>query len=98
MHFLMFVVIFCWASNIIAGKEALKDIAPLALAQLRVLGAAVIYAVCFLVTGRMRRLQLTRRKWVFLIAMALNLNSEVGPRFYAAERGLRGAIYPPASG
>jgi drug/metabolite transporter (DMT)-like permease len=70
MHFLMFLVIFCWSSNIIAGKEALKGFAPLALAQLRVLGAAVIYAICFLVSGRMRRLPLSRRKWIFLMAMA----------------------------
>jgi drug/metabolite transporter (DMT)-like permease len=70
MHFLMFLVIFFWASNIIAGKEALKDIGPLALAQLRVLGAAAIYAIGFLATGRLRRLQLTRRQWIFLVAMA----------------------------
>ena len=46
MHLLMLLVVVCWASNIIAGKEALTGFGALALAQLRVLGAAVIYAFC----------------------------------------------------
>jgi drug/metabolite transporter (DMT)-like permease len=70
MHLLMFVVVVCWASNIIAGKEALKGFGALALAQLRVLGAASIYGVCFLASGRLRRVQLSPRKWLFLLAMA----------------------------
>jgi len=70
MHLLMLVVVVCWASNIIAGKEALKGFGALALAQLRVLGAAAIYALLFLATGRLRRLQLSPRKWLFLMAMA----------------------------
>ena len=70
MHLLMLVVTVCWASNIIAGKEALTGFGALALAQLRVLGAAIIYAIWFLASGRMRRLQLSPRKWLFLVAMA----------------------------
>jgi drug/metabolite transporter (DMT)-like permease len=70
MHLLMLVVVVCWASNIIAGKEALKGFGAMALAQLRVLGAAAIYALWFLASGRMRRLQLSPRKWLFLLAMA----------------------------
>ena len=70
MHLLMFVVILCWSSNIIAGKEALRGFGALALAQLRVLGAASIFAICFLVSGRLRRLHLSRRDWLFLLAMA----------------------------
>ena len=72
MHLLMLLVTVCWASNIIAGKEALTGFSALALAQLRVLGAAIIFAILFLASGRMRRLQLTPRKWLFLVAMAFN--------------------------
>lgn len=72
MHFLMFLVTFCWASNIIAGKEALTGFGALALAQLRVLGLTIIFVILFLATGRMRRLQLSPRKWLFLVAMAFN--------------------------
>ncbi len=70
MHLLMLVVVVCWASNIIAGKEALKGFGALALAQLRVLVAAGIYAFWFLASGRLRRLQLSPRKWFFLLGMA----------------------------
>ena len=72
MYFLMLLVVVCWASNIIAGKEALTGFDPLALAQLRVLGTAVVFVILFLATGRMRRLQLSRRNWLFLVAMAFN--------------------------
>ncbi len=72
MHFLMLLVTVCWASNIIAGKEALMGFEALALAQLRVLAAAMIYVIWFLASGRMRRLQLSRRKWLFVVAMAVN--------------------------
>ena len=72
MHLLMLLVTVCWASNIIAGKEALTGFGALALAQLRVLGAAMIYVIWFLASGRMRRLQLSRRKWLFVVAMAVS--------------------------
>ncbi|MGD0224004.1 MAG: DMT family transporter [Terriglobia bacterium] len=72
MHLLMLMVVVCWASNIIAGKEALTGFTPMALAQLRVLGAAIIFVIAFLATGRIRRLQFTQRKWIFLVAMAAN--------------------------
>ncbi len=70
MHLLMFTVICCWASNIIAGKEALRGFGALALAQLRVLGAAILFGIGFLATGRLRRLRLSRRDWIFVTAMA----------------------------
>ena len=70
MHLLMFLVILCWSSNIIAGKEALRGFRPMALAQLRVLGAASIFATLFLFSGRLRRLQLSRRNWRFILALA----------------------------
>ncbi len=48
MHLLMLLVTFCWASNIIAGKEALTGFGSVALAQVRVLCVAIIFALCFL--------------------------------------------------
>ena len=70
MYLLMLFVIVCWASNIIAGKEALTGFGALALAQLRILGAAAIFGALFLASGRFRRLRLSRRKWLFLLTMA----------------------------
>jgi drug/metabolite transporter (DMT)-like permease len=72
MHLLMLMVTVCWASNIIAGKQALTGFGALALAQLRVLGAAIIFLICFLASGRMPRLQVTPRQWLFVVAMAVN--------------------------
>ena len=70
MHLIMLLVTVCWASNIIAGKQALTGFGPLALAQLRVSGAAIIYLPFFLAAGGLRRLQFSRRKLIFLVAMA----------------------------
>ncbi|MGO8791076.1 MAG: DMT family transporter [Terriglobia bacterium] len=70
MNLLMLLVVVCWACNIIAGKEALTGFGALALAQLRVLGAAVIFVIGFLASGRIRRLRLSQRKWLFVVAMA----------------------------
>jgi drug/metabolite transporter (DMT)-like permease len=72
MHFVMLLVTVCWASNIIAGKQALTGFDSLALAQLRVLGAAVIYAICFLATGRFARLRLSPRQWLLMVAGSLS--------------------------
>ncbi|MBZ5670306.1 MAG: DMT family transporter [Acidobacteriia bacterium] len=72
LHFVMLLVTVCWASNIIAGKEALTGFDSLALAQLRVLGTAVIYAICFLATGRIARLRLSPRKWLLVVAGSLS--------------------------
>jgi drug/metabolite transporter (DMT)-like permease len=72
MHMLMLVVVVCWASNIIAGKEALKGFNALALAYLRVLGAAAVFWIGFLASGRIRRLHLSRRQVYLLLAMAAN--------------------------
>jgi drug/metabolite transporter (DMT)-like permease len=70
MHLLMFCVIFCWSSNIIAGKEALRSFGPIALAQIRVLLAALLFALLFLASGKLRRLKLTPRDWGIVAAMA----------------------------
>jgi drug/metabolite transporter (DMT)-like permease len=72
MHLVMLLVTVCWASNIIAGKEALTGFGSLALAQLRVLGTAVVYVICFLATGRLRRLRFPIRKWPLMALGALS--------------------------
>jgi drug/metabolite transporter (DMT)-like permease len=72
MHFVMLLVTVCWASNIIAGKEALTGLSALALAQLRVGGTAVVYAGCFLVAGHWARLRLSPRQWLALAVTALS--------------------------
>jgi drug/metabolite transporter (DMT)-like permease len=52
MLLLMLIATFCWATNIIAGKEALRGFGALALAQMRVLGASLTYIVLFLAWRR----------------------------------------------
>ena len=83
--FLMLIATFCWATNIIAGKEALRGFGALALAQMRVWGASVIYVALFLTWPRAnysrvfkwrsapRRpsLRRSRRDWAFLGLVAL---------------------------
>jgi len=71
MHLAMLLVTFCWASNIVAGKEALTGFGSLALAQLRVLGAALVFALLF-VAGRKPRPRLAGREWAFMALLALN--------------------------
>jgi drug/metabolite transporter (DMT)-like permease len=61
MHLLMLLVTVCWASNIIAGKDALTGFGPMALADLRILGTAVTYIICFLAAGKARGLNLMPR-------------------------------------
>lgn len=63
MHLLMLVATVCWAANIVAGKEALRGFGPLALAQLRGLGAAVVFLVAFLAWKGRPKFRLSRRHW-----------------------------------
>ncbi len=67
----MLVPTFCWAANIVAGKEALLGFNPLALAQLRVAGAAFILGVLFVLRGGRSRLPRTSREWLTLAALGL---------------------------
>ena len=67
MHTMMFVATFCWAANIIAVKEALRGFDSLALTQLRITFAGVIFLVLMWSTGKFRSLQLSRRDWVLMI-------------------------------
>jgi len=67
MHAMMFVATFCWAANIIAVKEALHGFDSLALTQLRITFAGVIFLLLLWSTGRFRNLKLSRRDWIFMI-------------------------------
>lgn len=68
---LMLVTTFCWASNIVAGKEALRGFSPLALAQLRMSVAALLYGALFLLWRERPKLHMTRRQWLLLGLMGL---------------------------
>lgn len=68
---LMLVTTFCWASNIVAGKEALRGFDALALAQLRMAGAAILYIVLYLAWRGRPKLRLSKREWGMLSVMAL---------------------------
>ena len=52
MHLLMLLATFCWAANIIAAKEALTGFSAMALAALRIAGAALLFALLFLARGK----------------------------------------------
>jgi drug/metabolite transporter (DMT)-like permease len=71
MHLLMLVGTFFWASNIIAGKLALRNMSSLALAQARVTGAAVIFLAGFALWRREARLRLNRPGVWYLAVTAL---------------------------
>ncbi len=71
MHILMLFATVCWAVNIVAVKEALRGFAPLALVQLRVLGAALLFAVLFRVWSGRPALKLSPRDWRVMLVLAL---------------------------
>ena len=68
MHLLMLLATFCWAGNVVAIKEALDGFTPLALALLRIGGAAVIFTGLFWGWRNRPSIRLTRREW-FIMAM-----------------------------
>lgn len=67
---LMLITTFCWASNIVAGKVALSGFDSLALAQLRMAGAAILYILLYISWRGLPSLRLTGRQWLVLAAMA----------------------------
>jgi drug/metabolite transporter (DMT)-like permease len=71
MDLLMLIATFCWAANIIAGKLVLRSLSALALAQVRVSGAAVLFAALFLSWRGRKAIHLTRREWLFLALTAV---------------------------
>jgi len=72
MHVLMFWGTVFWASNIVAGKEAVGGFGALGLAQLRLAGAALLYAVLFLAWRGWPELRLSGRQWLVLLGIAFN--------------------------
>ena len=68
---LMLVTTFCWASNIVAGKEALTGFSSLALAQLRMGAAAILYVSLYIAWRGFPTLRLTKRQWLIVSLMAL---------------------------
>lgn len=68
---LMLFATFCWASNIVAGKVALEAFGPLALAQLRMAGAAILYITVYIAWRGVPRIRLTRHQWLLLALMAV---------------------------
>jgi drug/metabolite transporter (DMT)-like permease len=71
MLFLMLIATFCWATNIIAGKEALRSFGALVLAQMRVLGTSTVYILLFFAWPRQRSLRRSRDDWAVLGLAAL---------------------------
>lgn len=72
MHVLMFWGTVFWASNIVAGKEAVSSFGAMGLAQLRLAGAALLFAVLFLAWRGWPELRLGGRQWLVLVGVAFN--------------------------
>ena len=68
---LMLLTTFFWASNIVAAKEALTAFNPLALAQLRMAAAAILYVALFIAWRGVPTVRLKGRQWLILGLMAL---------------------------
>ena len=72
MHVLMFLGTVFWASNIVAGKEAVNGFGAMGLAQLRLAGAAILFAVLFLAWRGWPEWHLGGRQWLVLLGVAFN--------------------------
>jgi drug/metabolite transporter (DMT)-like permease len=72
MHILLFWGAVFWASNIVAGKEAVGSFGAMGLAQLRLAGAALLFAALFLAWRKRPQLRLSRRQWLVLAGVAFN--------------------------
>ncbi len=68
---LMLLTTFFWASNIVAGKVALAGFNVLALAQLRMAAAAILYVLLYVAWRGIPTFRLTRRQSMILGLMAL---------------------------
>lgn len=69
---MMLLATFFWASNIVAGKFALMSLSALALAQLRMLAAAILYIVAYIIWRGLPPLRLPKGHWRLLVLMALS--------------------------
>lgn len=83
MHLLMLLATFCWAGNVVAIKEALDGFQPLALALIRIGGAAAIFAVLFWGWRDRPAIRLTRREW-FVMAMVAMTGVTFNQLFFIA--------------
>ncbi|MGH9326653.1 MAG: DMT family transporter [Terriglobia bacterium] len=72
MNLLMLWATVFWAANAVAGKFALRGFPPMALAELRVVGAAAGFWLVFIVLRGWPRFHLTRREWIFMGLAGLN--------------------------
>lgn len=72
MHWLVLIAIVCWAVNIIAVKEALRGLGAVALVQVRMLGAALVFAGSFLAWRRRPSLKLSAREWGIMATLAVS--------------------------
>ncbi|MGH9449449.1 MAG: DMT family transporter [Terriglobia bacterium] len=68
---LMLLTTFFWAANIVAGKMALLGFSALALAQLRMAAAALLYWIIYVSIRGLPSLRPSKRQWLILGAMAL---------------------------
>ncbi|MGH9469667.1 MAG: DMT family transporter [Terriglobia bacterium] len=72
MNVIMLWVTFLWAANAVACKFALRGFSPMALAELRVVGAALGFWIVFLAVRGWPRLHFSRRDWFWMGLLALN--------------------------
>ncbi len=72
MHLLMLVATVCWAANMVAIKAALRGLNSLALVQVRVLGAASLFALGFAAWRGRPSLKLGARGWAGMLVLALS--------------------------
>ena len=72
MHVLLFWMTVFWAANIVAGKEAVNGFGAMGLAQLRLAGAALLFAALFLAWRGRPELRLSGREWLVLAGVAFN--------------------------
>ena len=72
MHFLMFCATVFWASNIVAAKEAVGGFNAMGLAELRLVGAALLFVALYLAWRGWPKLHLSGREWLVLTGVAFN--------------------------
>jgi drug/metabolite transporter (DMT)-like permease len=72
MHILLFWGTVFWASNIVAAKEAVGGFNAMGLAQLRLAGAALLFATVFLAWRGRPELRVSGREWLVLTGVAFN--------------------------
>ncbi len=70
MHLAMLATVAFWSGNIIAGKEGLKAFGPMALAELRVTGAAALFGLIFVAWPGRPKIRLQGRDWLHFALMA----------------------------